>query len=73
MTTLTITAATVATRPGPGWRAVIVQLARYSGVGLVSTVASLGLYALLTTTHNWPGQSAMLDDYMTRTLRGIAK
>jgi len=32
----------------------------------------LGLYALLTTTHNWPGQSAMLDDYMTRTLRGIA-
>jgi len=32
----------------------------------------LGLYALLTTTHNWPGQSAMLEDYLTRTLRSIA-
>ena len=32
----------------------------------------LGLYALLTTTHNWPGQSAMLEDYMARTLRSIA-
>ena len=32
----------------------------------------LGLYALLTTTHNWPTQQAMLDDYVTRTLRGIA-
>jgi AcrR family transcriptional regulator len=31
----------------------------------------LGLYALLTTTHDWPGQGAMLDDYVTRTLRGI--
>lgn len=31
----------------------------------------LGLYALLTTTHDWPNQSAMLDDYVTRTLRGI--
>jgi AcrR family transcriptional regulator len=31
----------------------------------------LGLYALLTTTHNWPTQSTMLDDYVTRTLRGI--
>lgn len=31
----------------------------------------LGLYALLTTTHNWPTQSAMLDDYVARTLRGI--
>jgi AcrR family transcriptional regulator len=31
----------------------------------------LGLYALLTTTHDWPGQSAMLDDYVMRTLRGI--
>jgi AcrR family transcriptional regulator len=31
----------------------------------------LGLYALLTTTHDWPTQSAMLDDYVTRTLRGI--
>ncbi len=31
----------------------------------------LGLYALLTTTHQWPTQSAMLDDYVARTLRGI--
>ena len=31
----------------------------------------LGLYALLTTTHDWPGQSAMIDDYVVRTLRGI--
>jgi AcrR family transcriptional regulator len=31
----------------------------------------LGLYALLTTTHDWPGQSAMIEDYVTRTLRSI--
>ncbi|MCV7178174.1 TetR/AcrR family transcriptional regulator [Mycolicibacterium sphagni] len=31
----------------------------------------LGLYALLTTTHDWPAQSAMIDDYVIRTLRGI--
>jgi len=31
----------------------------------------LGLYALLTTTHDWPGQSAMIEDYVARTLRGI--
>ena len=31
----------------------------------------LGLYALLTTTHDWPTQSEMLDDYVVRTLRGI--
>jgi AcrR family transcriptional regulator len=31
----------------------------------------LGLYALLTTTHNWPAQAAMIDDYVTRTLRSI--
>jgi AcrR family transcriptional regulator len=31
----------------------------------------LGLYALLTTTHDWPTQGAMLEDYVTRTLRGI--
>lgn len=31
----------------------------------------LGLYALLTTTHEWPNRSAMLDDYVARTLRGI--
>jgi AcrR family transcriptional regulator len=31
----------------------------------------LGLYALLTTTHDWPAQEAMIDDYVTRTLRSI--
>src|SRR6185295_17735730 len=31
----------------------------------------LGLYALLTTTHDWPAQGAMLEDYVTRTMRGI--
>jgi hypothetical protein len=31
----------------------------------------LGLYALLTTTHDWPTQSTMLEDYVTRTLRSI--
>ena len=31
----------------------------------------LGLYALLTTTHNWPGQREMLQDYVARTLRSI--
>jgi AcrR family transcriptional regulator len=31
----------------------------------------LGLYALLTTTHDWPTQSEILDDYVIRTLRGI--
>ena len=31
----------------------------------------LGLYALLTTTHDWPTQGAMLEDYVTRTLRSI--
>jgi AcrR family transcriptional regulator len=31
----------------------------------------LGLYALLTTTHDWPTQSEILDDYVVRTLRGI--
>ncbi|MGV0646141.1 TetR/AcrR family transcriptional regulator [Mycolicibacterium sp. XJ879] len=31
----------------------------------------LGLYALLTTTSEWPTRSAMLDDYIARTLRGI--
>ncbi|BBZ64455.1 TetR/AcrR family transcriptional regulator [Mycolicibacterium monacense] len=31
----------------------------------------LGLYALLTTTHGWPTQGAMLDDYVTRTLRSV--
>ena len=32
----------------------------------------LGLYALLTTTHNWPGQNAMIEDYVSRTLRSMA-
>jgi AcrR family transcriptional regulator len=31
----------------------------------------LGLYALLTTTHDWPGQGAMIEDYVARTLRSI--
>ncbi|MGE2833694.1 TetR/AcrR family transcriptional regulator [Mycobacterium sp. SMC-4] len=31
----------------------------------------LGLYALLTTTHQWPGQQKMIDDYVGRTLRSI--
>jgi AcrR family transcriptional regulator len=31
----------------------------------------LGLYALLTTTHDWPAQGAMIDDYVARTLRSI--
>jgi AcrR family transcriptional regulator len=31
----------------------------------------LGLYALLTTTHNWPGQTEMIEDYVKRTLRSI--
>jgi AcrR family transcriptional regulator len=33
----------------------------------------LGLYALLTTTHDWPAQSAMLDDYVASALRGLVK
>ncbi|TDO18845.1 TetR family transcriptional regulator [Mycobacterium sp. BK086] len=31
----------------------------------------LGLYALLTTTHAWPAQGEMIDDYVTRSLRSI--
>lgn len=31
----------------------------------------LGLYALLTTTHGWPTQTAMLEDYLSRSLRSI--
>jgi hypothetical protein len=33
----------------------------------------LGLYALLTTTHDWPTQSAMLDDYVASTLRSLER
>ena len=32
----------------------------------------LGLYALLTTTHDWPGQAAMIEDYVARTLCSMA-
>jgi AcrR family transcriptional regulator len=32
----------------------------------------LGLYALLVTTHDWPTQSSMLDDYVGRTLRSLS-
>jgi AcrR family transcriptional regulator len=31
----------------------------------------LGLYALLTTTNTWPTHDAMLEDYVTRTLRSL--
>jgi len=31
----------------------------------------LGLYALLTTTHEWPDQSTMIDDFVAQTVRGI--
>ena len=31
----------------------------------------LGLYALLTTTHEWPGQSEMIKDYVASALRSI--
>jgi AcrR family transcriptional regulator len=31
----------------------------------------LGLYALLTTTHRWPNQGAMVEDYLRRTLRSV--
>jgi AcrR family transcriptional regulator len=31
----------------------------------------LGLYALLTTTHGWPAQAALLDDYVLRTTRSL--
>ncbi|MDV3127781.1 TetR/AcrR family transcriptional regulator [Mycobacterium sp. 21AC1] len=31
----------------------------------------LGLYALLTTTHQWPEQGVILEDYTARTLRSI--
>ena len=33
----------------------------------------LGLYALLTTTHNWPAQAEMIEDYVARTLHSVAK
>src|SRR4051812_28061537 len=50
MTTLTIPAPpTAATPTGPGRWAVVAQLARYSGVGAVSTVVSLAFYAGLRT------------------------
>ena len=33
----------------------------------------LGLYALLTTTHDWPTQTVILDDYVASALRGLTK
>ncbi len=33
----------------------------------------LGLYALLTTTHDWPTQSGMLDDYVASAMRSLTK
>lgn len=32
----------------------------------------LGLYALLITTHDWPTRRALVDDFVTRTLRSLA-
>jgi AcrR family transcriptional regulator len=32
----------------------------------------LGLYALLITTNDWPTRNALVEDYVTRTLRSIA-
>lgn len=31
----------------------------------------LGLYALLTTTHSWPEQTRMIDDYVRRSIRSM--
>jgi len=31
----------------------------------------LGLYALLITTHDWPTRPELVDDYLTRTIRGM--
>lgn len=31
----------------------------------------LGLYALLITTHDWPARPELVEDYLTRTLRGL--
>ena len=31
----------------------------------------LGLYALLIATHDWPARDALLEDYVTRTLRSM--
>ncbi|MGU3650116.1 TetR/AcrR family transcriptional regulator [Mycolicibacterium sp. A43C] len=31
----------------------------------------LGLYALLTTTHSWPEQAKMVDDYVRRSIRSM--
>lgn len=31
----------------------------------------LGLYALLTTTHDWPTRPELVDDYLTRTIRSL--
>ena len=31
----------------------------------------LGLYALLTTTHQWPARGALIEDYLRGTLRSM--
>ncbi|OBF82739.1 TetR family transcriptional regulator [Mycobacterium sp. 852002-51163_SCH5372311] len=33
----------------------------------------LGLYALLITTRDWPARRALVDDYLTRTLRSLQR
>lgn len=44
-----------------------------SGVNAMNSAVFflLGLYALLTTTHGWPGQVALIEDYVLRTLRSL--
>lgn len=56
-----------------------IQLARDRGEidALVDPMNSavfflLGLYALLITTHDWPTRRALVDDFVTRTLRSLA-
>ena len=61
--------------------AVVGQIERARGLGKtdpdvnatnVAIFFLLGLYALLITTHDWPTQGALLDDYVLRTLRSLA-
>jgi AcrR family transcriptional regulator len=56
------------------------QIERAKALGEVDPAANsvnsavfflLGLYALLVTTHDWPTQPAMLEDYVARTLRSL--
>ena len=57
------------------WQSDGTRLALLPGDGPVNSAVFflLGLYALLTTTHDWPTQSAMLEDYVASTLRSIEK